>query len=88
MRLPDRVRSARWGRALVAIILHRPGLWLLYRVKVSETIRKRNRIAAFAVTLGMAATAVFAPKECRFFTVFAVWAVGHLVWGIYLAAVT
>jgi hypothetical protein len=67
------------------VTLHRPGLWLIYRERVSETIRRRNSIAVLIVAVGTVATAIVAPRDCRLFAALSVWAVGHFAWGIYLA---
>src|SRR5580700_9393970 len=76
MQPPKRTPSALLATLLVAITLHRPGLWLLCRVKVSSNVRRRNRAAAFAVALAMAATAIVAPRGSRLFMALAVWVVG------------
>jgi len=77
--------SSSFAKTLVAITLHRPGLWVLCRVKLSIPVRRRNRIAAFTVALSMIAGAIVAPSDRRLFVVLTVWAVGHVLWGIYLA---
>jgi hypothetical protein len=82
---PNQSRSPSLLKSLVAVTLHRPGLWLIYHERVSETIRRKNSIAALTVAVGTAATAIMVPRDCRLFAALTVWAVGHLAWGTYLA---
>jgi len=82
---PSQSRSRSLLKSLVAVTLHRPGLWLIYHERVSETIRRRNFIAAITVAAGTAATALMVPRDCRLFAALTVWAVGHFAWGTYLA---
>jgi hypothetical protein len=85
MRLPHRDSSL--AKGLVAVIFHRPGLWFWYRVEVNEGVRGWNKIALGLVVVAMVAAALSAPKGFRLPATLAVWLVGHLVWGIYLAIV-
>lgn len=85
MRPPNQSCSPSLLKSLVAVTLHRPGLWLIYHERVSETIRRRNSIAALIVAVGMGATAIIVPRDFRLLGALIVWAVGHLGWGTYLA---
>ena len=72
-------------RALVAIVLHRPGLWLFYGIRAPAIVRKRNKAAICIVVPALAVTASIAPPGSRITAALVVWAVGHLLWGVYLA---
>ena len=85
VRRPERGGLSVFAKAFVAIISHRPGLWLLCGVKVSAAVRRRNIVVVFVVVAIIAATALTVPKEHRLVTVLAVWGAGHLIWGLYLA---
>src|ERR1700688_147040 len=85
VRRPERECLSVFAKALVAIMFHRPGLWLLCGVRVSAAVRRRNIVVVFVVVAIMAATELRVSKEHRLVTVLAVWGAGHLLWGLYLA---
>jgi hypothetical protein len=74
-------------RALVAIVFHRPGLWLFYGIRAPAIVRRRNKAAICIVVPALAVTALIAPPGSRITALLVVWAVGHLLWGVYLACV-
>jgi hypothetical protein len=85
MRHYEKFCSALFTKILIAVLLHRPGLWLLCGVKVSARVRQRNKIAVLAVVLAMIAAASSVPTSHRLFAALLVFVVGHLLWGTYLA---
>jgi hypothetical protein len=72
-------------RALIAIALHRPGLWLFYGIKAPAPVRRKNKVALVASALVMLGAGLSAPPGWRLTAVLIVWALGHLLWGVYLA---
>ena len=72
-------------RALIAITLHRPGLWLFYRIKAPVPVRRKNKLALIASALVMVCAGLAAPPGFRLAAVLVVWAIAHLAWGVYLA---
>jgi hypothetical protein len=75
-----------WPRRLVALFLHAPGLWLIYREPLPKELRRPNLVAATATLAAMAATFWLAPPPWgRPWGVLAAWLAGHLAWGTYLA---
>jgi len=74
-----------WPRRLVALFLHAPGLWLIYRERLPKELRRPNLVAAAATAVVMAATAWLLPPPWGWPRgVLSAWAAGHLAWGIYL----
>lgn len=67
-------------RRLVAFLGHYPGLWLVYREPFPRGLGSANVIAAAATVGGMVAVA----GSWR--AVLVAWAIGHALWGAYLAA--
>lgn len=75
-----------WPRRLVALFLHAPGLWLIYRERLPRELRRANLVAAAATVVTMAATAWLLPPPWGWPRgVISAWAAGHLAWGTYLA---
>lgn len=76
-----------WPRRLVALFLHAPGLWLIYREPLPKELRRPNLVAATATLAAMAATFWLAPPAWgRPWGVLAAWLAGHLGWGACLVA--
>ncbi|GMU64117.1 MAG: hypothetical protein AMXMBFR36_03910 [Acidobacteriota bacterium] len=74
-----------WPRRLVALFLHAPGLWLIFREPLPKELRRPNLVAATATLGAMAATFWLAPAPWgRPWGVLAAWLAGHLAWGAYL----
>lgn len=78
-------RTRPFARALIAVALHRPGLWLLCGVEVSGHVRRHNAIAVCATAVLAAVATVLAPGGEKLRTALIAFAVGHLLWGLYLA---
>jgi hypothetical protein len=74
-------------RAIVAVVFHRPGLWLFYGIRVPVHVQRMNRVAIAAVMLAMAGSAIFVRPQLRVMAVLIAWALGHILWGFYLAFV-
>jgi hypothetical protein len=76
-----------WPRRLVALLLHAPGLWWVYRESLPRELRRANLRAALATAAAVVATFWLAPPPWDGFdTVLGVWLAGHLLWGLYLSA--
>jgi hypothetical protein len=71
--------------ALVGLLLHRPGLWFLFGFRLPASIRWPNRLAALITAAAMIVGAIVAPHGHRGETVAVVWAIGHALWGLYVA---
>jgi hypothetical protein len=77
--------SDSWFRRLVALFLHAPGLWLIYREPLPKELRRPNLVAAGATVIVMAATAWLLPPPWGWPRgVLSAWAAGHLAWGAFL----
>ena len=69
----------------VAILFHRPGLRVLYGISVPRTVRTKNRVAlTLTGSVALFATA-YAPKPHCLQVLFAIWLIGHFIWGLYLS---
>jgi hypothetical protein len=66
-------------------MLHRPGLWVFYGIRAPAPVRKRNKIVILFTVLMVVGTSLSAPRGSRLMAFLAVWGVGHLLWGVYLA---
>ena len=68
----------------VAIALsHAPGLWLCYRQVLTRRLIVQNIVHVSATIAACVITWQLAPHWSY---TFAVWVIGHMVWGCYLAA--
>ena len=72
-------------RRLVAALTHAPGLWLLYRQTLPRSLWRPNAIAIGATLAAMVTAALWWPDRAAV-AAFAAWAVGHVLWGLALAA--
>lgn len=71
-------------RRLVAWLGHAPGLWLVYGETLAPKLRRANVVAAGATLLGIGG-AVCLVDNAGWGTIVIPWAIGHVLWGTYLA---
>ncbi len=70
------------ARRWVAFLFHAPGLWLFFRFELSRALQRQNAVAASSTLLAMGAAWFARGLPAMALT----WAVGHVLWGAWLAA--
>lgn len=81
-----RMRRAEGDRGVellaTAFFFHAPGLWVFFRRRVGAGTARRNALAAGLTLAAMAA----GYARGGGWTAAALWGIGHVVWGLWLAA--
>lgn len=80
-----RPRGGSWGRTVVAVFGHAPGLWLCYGESLPRELKRRNLFAALATVLALAAVAALVRGDDLVPALLVCWGAAHLLWGTYLA---
>jgi hypothetical protein len=72
-------------RRAVAVLLHVPGLRILFGFRPPRRLVRVNVLAVVITLAAMAIAGSLAPVERRWLWVAITWAVGHMAWGGYLS---
>lgn len=67
---------------VTAFLFHAPGLWVVYRRRLGAGTTRRNAMAAGLTLAAMAAGYAWGGGG----RAAAIWAIGHIAWGAWLAA--